>query len=370
MQEVKFERVARYTSTDRLNELVMECFTSGAPIGRTELDSLTSLISHSVREAIEKSRVPEGAFIFLKLDLTPSRLEQYLFAETDHERPFRVLSERTTTTNVGQPIQILWLDEDSGSAEEFTPEDARTSLKEISQALAAAVAGRFPDYRILFADQWTSRSVATLTEPYVIKVLHHEAWQEAWQGLDLLFSLKERSPYLSYAIPYRALDPSVCSAVLIEDRLSLCSLEDAAKERKPSELFRYVSHAAQAAQFLIENGLRLSDICPENIFIDREKDIGILRDYDGLRVADAEGIYIHRRGSYPPGRPFVHGPISEADMVYELGSCLHFLLRREEGGYSRLREFVTRMISVEPTQRPTIKEVNAELKAFGVAASS
>ncbi len=362
MQEVKFERVARHISMQSLSDALFAGFTAGPCLSHADFQAISNHVSTVIKEAIGKSNAPPDSFIFVNLDLSPSRLVNFLTTRSEKDLPFQIGGNIAPAICNRQAIEVLWLHE--SNAHELCPEDTRDALRNMTRDLAESVAVSLPDYRILFADRWITSGIASLTGPYMLKVLNHESWKEAWDALDLLFSLKERSPYLSYAMPYRALDPSVCSAVIIEQRLSILPLTEAIQSRTAPELLQYLAHVAHAAQFLIENNLRLSDICPENIFIDLDRNVGILRDYDGLRLANAEGIYIHRRGNYPPGRPFLHGPISEADMVHELGSSINFVLRRSKEKFESLSLMVSQMLSLNPRNRPLMREVVANLRSL------
>ena len=147
-------------------------------------------------------------------------------------------------------------------------------------------------------------------------------------------------------------------------------------------MLKYLLDAIKGAQYLSEKGFVLEDLHLENIGIDKEKDIGVLFDYDCLYLKGEmlKGRRIHYKHMPPESKSIkIETPTTEAEMVFQLGVCLKRILERfiEVVGLKKVNKQINseqllkismRMTNEKPEKRGTLKNVIDELEPLVMAA--
>jgi hypothetical protein len=203
-----------------------------------------------------------------------------------------------------------------------------------------------------------------------------QARRDHLRALHTLYSLpeSERSPYLAYQLidsgPYNN-QPMV--HLEVQQQLPIQDLANFLRKNRPgfAQALGYVVDAMQGAQFLLDHGLRLTDLHLQNIAVDTTSGRGLLFDYDGLRSED-DVVHEYYAAYRPPEvRPSDSGPIEEAHMVYELGKTLQELFKEglfnfenDDHTYEAVDSIRESMVATDPQSRPSLKEVIASLQSF------
>jgi len=141
---------------------------------------------------------------------------------------------------------------------------------------------------------------------------------------------------------------------------------------------RYLADAIQGAAFLAKNGLRLVDLSLNNIAVHEGR--GKLFDFDGLYTENLPlyGLLGNQEYPLPPERRAGEKPrpVTEAEMVFELGCSLHDLLLRaspseQPRADNQYHALAARMTSEEPGERPSLYQAAETLRAIaGISGSA
>ncbi len=112
----------------------------------------------------------------------------------------------------------------------------------------------------------------------------------------------------------------------------------------------------------------LSDNALVNLGINNSTDKGILFDFDGLRRQGDKTAYVSHYVYSPPERSTNPEPITEANIVYELGVGLGQIVaiyKSKEGLAEQTEDLgilYRSMIEEKPNRRPTLSSVKEKLK--------
>lgn len=179
------------------------------------------------------------------------------------------------------------------------------------------------------------------------------------KALHKLYELDEKCPYLAYPIEKIA-NVGDLNSFEIQTYMNMVTLEDLlnlASEQQPSKykLLSYLLDAMRGLQFLLDNGLVLSDFRLKNIGVNLDTDKGMLFDFDSLYQKGDKAIYL----SHPDQRPEeVDGQdiieFKESYMVHELGVTI--LQMWEQVEFEGLKTFAEKMSSEDPDERPQLDE--------------
>lgn len=248
--------------------------------------------------------------------------------------------------------------------------------------------------RMHVLDELLSKRVVNTHGEFVLKERSHigrEAIRQIDQALDYLFSLPTRSPYIHYA--ETIWDGRDVSRRILERKKNFVTMVDALKTGRVSSLeaLQIYIDFVRANGFLVEHGLRCSDLDLLNIGVDPKTHRGFAFDFDGLRLQGRYATYVTKYSHLPPERydadaptefrgytydqiPIVvpsvkywkSTPITEAEMVYELGVSLRELLAiidlsKNNENLLFMREIARDMCSEDALDRPDIEEVLRDL---------
>jgi hypothetical protein len=277
--------------------------------------------------------------------------------------------------------------------------DRQTKLVDVTpyaSALRSAISDRLahllPDMGIIVADHRITSDSARILSTADGRVLKAPMdWSEdrgfkdsekrkegRSKAIQLLYSLPERSPFIAYNITHIENGTGPQMGMQVQRKLSVQTLYDViyrSSEQMPplSKTLMYLEQTMQGAVFLVDHGLRLTDICPFNITIDQKTDCAFLFDMDSLITSTEplEGYFTHS-GFRPPERSVtllptgdkqeVTRPVQEAEMVYEMGITLQELCRKYKLTQSEALELATAMTCPVPEDRLTIREAMQKLK--------
>jgi serine/threonine protein kinase len=218
----------------------------------------------------------------------------------------------------------------------------------------------------------------------------YESKRQRMQALRILYTLPLRSQFIAYNI--LSVDPTeeAYQGIQVQQKLPIVTLDtllDSTNPPRLQETMRYLKETAQGLEFLIQNGLRLTDISLRNIAIHTTTNQALLFDFDGLRPQDAimEG-YVASAEWWPPERrprnteesdtlnQFMYytpsedditkprGPVDVSEMIFELGKSLHLALAHYPNPPADMVRFAARMIDTDPNNRPPFEEVTAVLQ--------
>ncbi|MBI4599259.1 hypothetical protein HY734_03645 [Candidatus Uhrbacteria bacterium] len=175
------------------------------------------------------------------------------------------------------------------------------------------------------------------------------------RALKRLYTLPERSPYVSYALLEREVGEvdGVIEAFEIQRNLNFDTLDALLYDQAgPPSLVKtvgYVFDYVRGLVFLFERGFALTDNTLDNIGVSRENGTGFVFDFGALfQAADAVPAFITKKDyGAPEVRQNRLHPASEAGVAYEIGACLHFI----HAAYSDLslpfsERMVLRLVSV------------------------
>ena len=205
----------------------------------------------------------------------------------------------------------------------------------------------------------------------------HPAEHDQTEAFRLLYSLPERSPYLTYQLLEAAPLTGNSEGAQVQRRLPIETLDVVLAQERP-ELqvsIGYVLDTMKGAQFLIDNGLRMTDFSPANVAINQNIGHAQLFDFDGLRLAgEAVEVYVARGDSYqPPERvphqkstpEEVYGPVQEAEMVYEFGKLLQDVFLGTSSNdplQTQVRRISMGMLRSSPADRPPLAQIISDLE--------
>ncbi|HEX3081712.1 MAG TPA: hypothetical protein VHQ86_00490, partial [Candidatus Saccharimonadia bacterium] len=203
------------------------------------------------------------------------------------------------------------------------------------------------------------------------------------EAVRALYALRERHPNVAYQILEIERSTADHHGVEVQAHLSIDTLDALVqREDRPDfdQVMGYLEDGMRGAQFLVAHGLRLTDLTPTNIAIDRATGRGMLFDFDTLRTADTAIVgYSTVEAHWPPERTpdpsefasvidylaqmqQIRGPITEAEMVYEFGMTMGDLARTyEQAANQNLVGLVEAMTQQDPATRPTLAEAIAAL---------
>jgi len=199
------------------------------------------------------------------------------------------------------------------------------------------------------------------------------------EALRTLYGLAKRSPYIAYNVSHMENGVGRREGMQLQHRLEMSTLNQLVfelDEQKPTctQALTYVEQAMEGAAFLVSHDLRLTDLRPANIGIDRKTNTAFLFDMDGLTTCDRSSVgYMAHSAFWPPervpessddwaiGHRSGAAPVQEAEMVYEFG----LTLAQVGGAYANecdVSELSGRMMSMDPNDRPTLREAIALLQ--------
>lgn len=390
MHEIKVHRIVDSTRQDQnlAGNLVDDFICAGFPSSKPEssepletnkldLPKIAQEIANKTRQEALRLGAKNGDTLQLKIEFDADNIVRRICTQTEQKLPISAVEDLVATFRLDK-ITLQWKEHGlaTGSQDredEIVFHELQDYLDQIKQVLCYEIANCLPEYKIVVViksfqkgDGFEER-VSKLNDNQVLKYVHEDAKETCLPALERLMQLPERCPYLFYGINYFATIPTTNSLVLIEDLLEIESLTDFLDKkttRMPGEkALRVFSDCLQAAKFLVDHGLRLSDCCEDNFFYDRVTDRGMLKDYDGLRLEGATNIYIRRVGNYPTDRENPLAPISIADMVFEFGRSLEFILGIYGLFNSRpdLVSLSREMTDIDPALRPSFEAILEKL---------
>ena len=259
--------------------------------------------------------------------------------------------------------------------------------REIERVLAAYESGvgdrSASRVHTVINESYENRRIMELSKDRILKYaigglknsneLHNTFRNENLLAIDRLYDLPERSTYLTYQV--RTISENqdrevLAEAMEIHNRLALGNLEEVISDRgdiTDRRLIEYFCDAMRGAQFLVENGLRITDFTLDNFGINKETDRGGLFDFDGLVTDSYETTaYIVKDDEYyPPERVNISEPenITEKNMVYEMGIALNRMASKVGVYKEGIYEIAFHMEETDPAERPTIAEAIEQIEA-------
>jgi hypothetical protein len=200
-----------------------------------------------------------------------------------------------------------------------------------------------------------------------------EEKRDRLRALTALYSLP-RHPNIMYDI--LEIDPSgePQEGAQIKANAPFETLEECIKRKAPVDMvLNGAMDAMQGAQFLLNNGLVLSDFAASNTAINPTTGRGMLYDFDTLR-SQGDRMPNYMANYWPPERLGIvpDRSIEEPDMVFELGSLLdnvqyHYPELAKEPGFDSLH---TAMTATRRADRPRLAEAIEKMQQFLVARSA
>lgn len=276
-----------------------------------------------------------------------------------------------------------------------------SGLADIRKEVAARLKQAYPEHQIVLVGLMKSARVGLAEGGLIFKLpmdfdMNRHAEPEAakvdrQKALDYLYELPNRSSHIAYNI--LTIDPSSeChKGIQLQKQLPIITLQERLDDPNVSETLeqslRYLHEATTGLEFLVQNNLRLTDICLENIAIDTERDQAVWFDFDGLRHADASmENYTARMEYWPPerrpkqneyddeltllfGSPVNNadrpeGPVEVSEMIYEMGVNVRRIAQYHGSTDPDLHDLADLMTHEDPTQRPTLEEFQKRLADF------
>lgn len=208
----------------------------------------------------------------------------------------------------------------------------------------------------------------------VLKLIHEDEEdidrKQRLRALKDLYALPERSPYLSYQ--HAKIDPTN-HAIEIQYTLNFRTLDDIVdmpqEQFSLSQVVGYFLDAVRGASFLVDRGFTLTDLALCNIGVEETSGKGMLFDYDLLRHSnDSFSEFYAAHPGYDPPERRPGTPLTEANMVYEFGIGLGFILAkriiRPLRASLRLQAMVSKMTASSSGRRPKLRKVVQRLEAI------
>ncbi len=214
--------------------------------------------------------------------------------------------------------------------------------------------------------------------------------RQRMEALRTLYALPERSKFIAYNI--LSIDPTekTHQGTQVQRKLPIVTLDTLLDSVNPpclQEVVRYLKETAEGLGFLVQNGLRLTDVTLRNIAIHSNTNQALLFDFDGLRLDDAiMEAYMAAPEWWPPERrprireendgvnqfmrmPLTEidvakprGPVEVSEMVFELGTSLSLAFERYADIPAEIARLAAGMTEANPENRPSLKEVIAILR--------
>ncbi|EKD47547.1 MAG: hypothetical protein ACD_66C00013G0001 [uncultured bacterium] len=261
-------------------------------------------------------------------------------------------------------------------------------LRPIRKAVLEELKVLNPDLDIHLIDRSLTTRVVRLHGEKIVKFAFDRVFSEVHvdktvkenrnTALRILYSQKERSPYLAYQMIASDFDTEPYGGVEMQRELPIITLDAFLKQEGvlAKDAVNYILDAIRGAAFLVDHGLRITDLAPENIGINLETGKGQLFDDDALFTDDFifEGYMAHA-GYCPPERlpdensddkfedsiyryfpeprEQKQGVVQESEMVYEFGMTLRHVYKHFQISFP---EIINQMTSEEPGKRPSLKQ--------------
>ncbi len=286
----------------------------------------------------------------------------------------------------GAGVSFLFRDED-GSLQ--TVQATRQELEGYIRALRRRVHERLKargEERIHVKSHGITSRVHDLHGAFVYKepISSPDAAKQSQEALRKLYALPVRSPFIRYPETRVAQDGSG-----VQRKLGIQTLEKLLVNNQGctvGEALTVFHDFVSAGVFLVEHGLRCTDLDLTNIGVDVQSGRGFAFDFDGLRLEGRAGVYVSKYAYFPPERlqgdyaPIQQGfnkygvpiqrPVQEmptnaittAEMVFELGVSLFSVLQcfpelDQDPRLEPARELALKMMEANPKIRPTIQDV-------------